>query len=653
MQTKFFPPRFQNVDATGSPIVGTLTFYQTGTTTKITTYSDYDRQTANSNPITADSNGRFGPIFFAPADLTTGIKVEYRDAAGTLVFTDDRYDYNEPLAWSDISSLITAERIGAALYRRTDAEIAASITPSNYSYPGDDGPYIDIRRYGALVDGTTNDTAAVQAAIDVAEEAGGGQIFFPRGQTLITSVSSDTDSDIVLFGVSGSGYAGEDNKGSALVSSITSGDVITFGDGSTGKQNWEIRNLWISASTSGALLFLNRAPHCTLINTNLRNDFDGACFGIYAYESHHFAAYNSSILKKDNQRSTGSIAFRSSRDATLGGLSDFYNVRVRNWETGWSVGQHSGNAWSHVNRAFDGAAVWPNPNDDTNLNLHGCQGKSNGADLRLGSGCNGATIDGGYFEGGNSGFLRLTHGPRDVHVRGCMLNLGASSEGILAGDGTDTPESRYFYNIQLYGNWFRGVPAGVSAVTVNGHDADNSLVKIWDNDFELDTATSVGVELSNGDYVADVRRNVFTDPNSTNPTYCVLNGKIPLVWEQTDLSGTVGVHRYTNTEQLSAARQLTVNDPKIHTFTTDGSGRTVRLPLASASRGKEFVLTNFDASNNIVVKDSTDTETFVTLSGRTAGTPDSVQTALCFCDGSYWTVIPFGASYAVPKLAVT
>lgn len=54
-----------------------------------------------------------------------------------------------------VEGLVTAEQIGAILYPRTQAEISASVTPTNYQYePG------DIRRYGAVIDNATNDLTA-------------------------------------------------------------------------------------------------------------------------------------------------------------------------------------------------------------------------------------------------------------------------------------------------------------------------------------------------------------------------------------------------------------------------------------------------------------------------------------------------------------
>lgn len=55
--------------------------------------------------------------------------------------------------------------------KRTDAEIAAAVTPTNYAFPPG-----DIRRYGGVGDGTTNNDGALQALCDVCAEGVDGYI---------------------------------------------------------------------------------------------------------------------------------------------------------------------------------------------------------------------------------------------------------------------------------------------------------------------------------------------------------------------------------------------------------------------------------------------------------------------------------------------
>ena len=46
----------------------------------------------------------------------------------------------------------------------------------------------DVRDFGAKGDGETKDTAAIQRAIDAANEAGGGEVLLPKGVYLSGSV---------------------------------------------------------------------------------------------------------------------------------------------------------------------------------------------------------------------------------------------------------------------------------------------------------------------------------------------------------------------------------------------------------------------------------------------------------------------------------
>lgn len=144
MATLFYAPRFTPVDAQGDPYPGaTLTFYAAGTTTPQPVYSTAALVTPLTNPVVANAAGSFEPIFL---DQSVSYRVILRDASNVTLFDID-----------NISSALTAEEVGRALYTRSTAEIAAGITPTAYRYV-----WGDIRRYGAVGDGTTDDTAAVQ-----------------------------------------------------------------------------------------------------------------------------------------------------------------------------------------------------------------------------------------------------------------------------------------------------------------------------------------------------------------------------------------------------------------------------------------------------------------------------------------------------------
>lgn len=77
---------------------------------------------------------------------------------------------------TDGSTLSFAEAY--AKFQRTAREVTASKTPSNYFYPI--FPFIDIRRYGAVGDNSTDCTTAITDAVAVADAAG-GMVWIPEG----------------------------------------------------------------------------------------------------------------------------------------------------------------------------------------------------------------------------------------------------------------------------------------------------------------------------------------------------------------------------------------------------------------------------------------------------------------------------------------
>lgn len=63
-----------------------------------------------------------------------------------------------------------------------------------------DGAWFNVLDFGAVGDGTTNDTAAIQACIDAAVAAGGGAVFLPTGTYKITSAISVISPKISIYG---------------------------------------------------------------------------------------------------------------------------------------------------------------------------------------------------------------------------------------------------------------------------------------------------------------------------------------------------------------------------------------------------------------------------------------------------------------------
>ncbi len=75
----------------------------------------------------------------------------------------------------------------------------------------------DVKDYGATGNGSTDDRAAIQSAIDAAQTAGGGTVFFPTGIYHISSGLNITHSAMHLLG-----------ENAYIIVTYSSGDVITM-----------------------------------------------------------------------------------------------------------------------------------------------------------------------------------------------------------------------------------------------------------------------------------------------------------------------------------------------------------------------------------------------------------------------------------------
>jgi len=176
---------YPNTNNTGAPAAGFKLFtYIAGTSTKQNTWTDSTQAVINANPLPLDANG------FAAASASASVWLD-----PTLVYkfvwapANDTDPPSSPIRTIDNIrgpldlATLTAAVIGSVLYPRTAAEIAAGVTPVNYAYaPG------DVRRYGAKIDGSTDDTAAFVASIAQAAKAGGSDPFWPAGAAVVSQI---------------------------------------------------------------------------------------------------------------------------------------------------------------------------------------------------------------------------------------------------------------------------------------------------------------------------------------------------------------------------------------------------------------------------------------------------------------------------------
>lgn len=134
------------------------------------TYADSGLTTPLPNPIPLNSRGEISDaagnskqLFLTPNTVYTFTFYDGPNGTGNQIW-QATYVNGVQIADSSFSTLTP--------WKQTAAEIAASVTPTNYAYaPG------DLRRYGATLNG--NLVASLSAAINQAQQTGGAVVYWP------------------------------------------------------------------------------------------------------------------------------------------------------------------------------------------------------------------------------------------------------------------------------------------------------------------------------------------------------------------------------------------------------------------------------------------------------------------------------------------
>jgi len=126
-------------------------------------------------------------------------------------------------------------------------------------------PVFDVKAYGAIGDGVTDDTTAIQSAINACQNSG-GTVFFPLGIYLITNLLIQYN-NVSLLGV---------GWGSVIQSSVANYALISVADGVSGL---EVAHLKLK--DSGTFSAPLRGPGQLFINPN------GTTSGVRGTHVHH------------------------------------------------------------------------------------------------------------------------------------------------------------------------------------------------------------------------------------------------------------------------------------------------------------------------------------------------------------------------------
>jgi hypothetical protein len=172
----------------------------------------------------------------------------------------------------------------------------------------------NVRDYGAIGDGTTDDTAAIQAALDAAGAAGGGKVYLPAGQYRHGPLLYEYVAPLAIVG--------DGMNVTKLYFAPTSDNLygLTLGKvGNTSTRYWEIRNInfgCVVYDRPRSAIKLIDAQQCT-IDSVLINGFYGP------YDNHGLHLYGHEHVWVNNFQFAATIPLRFSPNPnyTAGWLS--------------------------------------------------------------------------------------------------------------------------------------------------------------------------------------------------------------------------------------------------------------------------------------------------------------------------------------------
>lgn len=176
-------PKLQFFDANGNPLAGgKLYTYAAGTTTPLATYTDQSGSTPNTNPVILDSRGE-AAIWLGVASY----KLKLTTATDVEIWTVDNILSSGAQALADLSASSGSSLVG---FLQSGTGAVARTVQSKLR------DVVSVKDFGAVGDGITDDTAAIQACLSAVSAY--TEVQFP-GVFLVTSAITVTSKNNLLL----------------------------------------------------------------------------------------------------------------------------------------------------------------------------------------------------------------------------------------------------------------------------------------------------------------------------------------------------------------------------------------------------------------------------------------------------------------------
>ncbi len=312
-------------NSNGTPVSGGLVYFtRPGSTASVVPYQDRDATSSHilsGGGVRLDAGGRVKVYLTEPAD----VRVE--DAAGVTVDT-----FLDPGDTADLMEVRNAGFTGTdpvtnAIVAGGRTRLGTILSNLAASVGGTDGYFraaatgvlrtiqskfseqqVSVKDFGAVGNGLTDDTAAIQAAINFVASLSGGVVFVPRGTYLISAALSITTAGVTLAGVTSVNSGSV--TGSLIRNTNATGGAITIGV--FGLDVLISRIAIDHSSSSSGLGISSSAPTGTLDHVDVRGHASGIS-GKFAYIS------NSSIANTTAAAAAAALTPTGSSTVIIGG----------------------------------------------------------------------------------------------------------------------------------------------------------------------------------------------------------------------------------------------------------------------------------------------------------------------------------------------